>query len=1166
MVLKYSLRIREFLFATTLTAVSAFSGLAQDTPPTNDSYAGKNVVLTRSGRQIEYQKTGQGQWLKADKGQELKTEDGFRTGRRSRATLQFSDLSVLKVNQYTTLSIKPPNKPEEADRKRLLDLKAGAAYFLNRDKPASIDFQTPTASGAIRGTEFHLLVETDGTTQITMFDGDVDMTNEFGSLQLTAGEQGTVAPGQAPVKTAVINATNIIQWALYYPAILDLDDLELDQATATALEDSLNAYLTGDLLQALALFPETRDPQSNRERIYLSALVLSVGGVEEAIGLLQPVLDDANADAVTKRLTAAIQKLVTAVKYEIWDRDESLNLTTEWMAESYYQQSRSQLPQALIAAQNAVEESSDFGFAQIRVAEMQFSFGRVDDAVESLDRGVLLSPRNAQALSLRGYLLAAENKIQDAEQQFQEAVDTDGGLGNAWLGLGLVKIKQGRDEEGRQDMQTAAVQEPNRAVFRSYLGKAFSNVNDNDRASEELALARKLDPNDPTSWLYTALLNQQMNRINQAVTNLEKSKALNNNRSVYRSQQLLDQDQAVRSANLSKIYRDAGMIDVSTREGSKAVQSDYLNASAHQFLGSSYFALTDPNRINLRFETPWLAEQLMANLLSPVGAGGLSQNISQQEYSKLLEEDGFSYLSASGYTSNGDWKTDNSQSGTFKDYSYSLDFGYVKRNGWRPNNDLESYNVLGKFKFQLTPKDTLFLQVQYFDAESGDTSQYYDQDMANTVLRAKENLEPMVFAGLNHKWSEKQTTLVLLGSTDNILRRSNPGNVSFHKTDLPGTFFDKFETKITDEQNYRSDTTFYNANVQHIIKGNRITTVLGGRYQYGDIEIDGTLNTGIRGTSLKDDFDSEFYRFSIFAYNYWEVSDNFQINFGVTFDKIKYPVNVDILPATDDTTKDDQISPKIGFVYTPMENLTLRGAYTQSLGGLFFDNSVRLEPTQLAGFTQAFRSLITGSFGGLIAGSEFETYGLGLDYVFPTKTYFGVEAEILNQDGDRQLPVLDDTVFALTAGDMENDLDYQEENLRFNLYQLLGNNWTLGARHTISRSDLNSEIAEIGADEDYKSILHQTDLFALYNHKSGFFSIGEAIYRTQSNQDDLSARKGDEFWHFNLFGGYRFNNRHAEIRLGLMNIFDQDYQLSPLNFYQELPRERTFAARFAFNF
>ena len=42
---------------------------------------------------------------------------------------------------------------------------------------------------------------------------------------------------------------------------------------------------------------------------------------------------------------------------------------------------------------------------------------------------------------------------------------------------------------------------------------------------------------------------------------MEKSQELNDNRSVYRSQLLLDQDRAVRSANLANIYRDAGMFD-----------------------------------------------------------------------------------------------------------------------------------------------------------------------------------------------------------------------------------------------------------------------------------------------------------------------------------------------------------------------------------------------------------------------------------------------------------------------------------------------------------------------------------------------------------------------------------------------------------------------------
>jgi tetratricopeptide (TPR) repeat protein len=86
---------------------------------------------------------------------------------------------------------------------------------------------------------------------------------------------------------------------------------------------------------------------------------------------------------------------------------------------------------------------------------------------------------------------------------------------------------------------------------------------DNTRADKELALARQFDPNDPTAWLYTALVYQRENRINEAVYDLKKSQELNRNRSIYRSPLLLDQDQAVRSANIASIYRDLGMIDLS---------------------------------------------------------------------------------------------------------------------------------------------------------------------------------------------------------------------------------------------------------------------------------------------------------------------------------------------------------------------------------------------------------------------------------------------------------------------------------------------------------------------------------------------------------------------------------------------------------------------------
>jgi len=142
-------------------------------------------------------------------------------------------------------------------------------------------------------------------------------------------------------------------------------------------------------------------------------------------------------------------------------------------------------------------------------------------------------------------------------------------------------------------------------VFRSYVGKAFapggtgvspvrtkSETNrrdarataDRERAHKELELVQRLDPHDPTAWLYSALLLLEENRINEAIADLEKSAALNDNRSLFRSRLLLDQDASVRGANLAAIYQDAGMNEVAAREATKAVERDYANYSAHLFL------------------------------------------------------------------------------------------------------------------------------------------------------------------------------------------------------------------------------------------------------------------------------------------------------------------------------------------------------------------------------------------------------------------------------------------------------------------------------------------------------------------------------------------------------------------------------------------------------
>ena len=63
----------------------------------------------------------------------------------------------------------------------------------------------------------------------------------------------------------------------------------------------------------------------------------------------------------------------------------------------------------------------------------------------------------------------------------------------------------------------------------------------------------------------------------------------------------------------------------------------------------------DPKLFNLRYEAPARSEWLIGNLLAPVGSTTLSRNMSQQDYVRLFEQDGFGLYSDTEYLSHGAW-------------------------------------------------------------------------------------------------------------------------------------------------------------------------------------------------------------------------------------------------------------------------------------------------------------------------------------------------------------------------------------------------------------------------------------------------------------------------------------------------------------------------------
>ena len=1132
-----------------------------------------SILLTAEGK-VETATAGSADWHLAQTNQILHVGDRLRTGLRSRATVRLSDLTTLRVNALTTLQIQPP---AQAGKAATLDVKAGSTYFFSREKPAEMEFRTPLASGAIRGTEFNLAVSDDGQSVVTLIDGEVALSNAQGSVSLLSGEQGRVAGGQAPTKTASLNALNIIQWSLYYPAVLDVDELTLTDAEKQILAPSLAAYRSGELLAALANYPASRAPTSEAEKIYLAGLLLSVGQVEES---------ETQLSAIQSPLAEAIRELVAAVKFQTRPATLNAPFATALLADSYYLQSRSQLDAALKAARAATQKSPNFGFAWTRLAELEFSFGHTADALAALEKGLQLAPRNAEALALKGFLLTAKNKSAEAQSYFESAIAVDGALGNAWLGRGLIRIHQGDATGGLQDLQVAATLEPNRSVLRSYLGKAFANKKDTQRAERELRLAQKLDPNDPTSWLYLALLNQSENKINDAISDLEKSKSLNDNRRVFRSKMLLDQDRAVRSANLAKIYADAGLTDVSVSEASRAVTYDYANYSAHQFLANSYDALRDPKQINLRYETPWLSEQLVAQLLSPVGADNLSLHVSQQEYSRIFETDHYGLSSSTEYRSGGDWFEKGSAYGHVANFSYAFDAEYRTQTGDRPNNDLEQTTYSLKLKQQITPQDSVMLEAQLYDSDFGDVAQYYNQDgtiagapAPSATFRASEKQTPNIFLGYHHEWSLGSHTLFFAGRLNDTLQYTDPNaQILFYR--YTTSTRDPFSiTALPFDINYHRKLEAYTAELQQIYEVGQHTFIAGARYQTSAADTKSEINNPNNFPTLVSlqNINADLQRVSVYAYDQWQLLDSLLLVAGVTYDDLRYPRDIDTSPITSAQTDATKISPKVGLIWMPLPGTHLRGAYTRSLGGVFFDNSFRLEPTQVAGFNQAFRSLIPESIAGLVPGTQFETWGFGLDQVFEkTRTYLTLEANLLRSDAMRTVGVLTNQLFGVpdSISNTRQSLNFEEQTLAVSVNQLLGRDWSLGARYRISDAKLNGRFVDIpgnitgasSVNQNNEAVLQQVNLAANYNNPCGFFSRAEAIWSQQSNRDYTPALGGDDFWQFNLYVGYRFWHRAAQIQLGLLNIADQNYRLNPLNLYNELPRDRTLSVIFNFYF
>ncbi len=1140
--------------------------MAADSP----SPTSKTTRLLEAFGTVEVAGKSATQWKAAKQGQTLQPGDRLRTLATSRATVQLSDRSILRIRERSLVVIEAP-KPGKTGGFQIL---RGALFFLNRERPNQIDFRTPLASGAIRGTEFLVRVdEATGTTDLAVYQGEVALTGETESLSVVTGEQVRLAPGLKAQKTAIIEATNLIQWALYYPIFLTPTELQLPTDQISAYTESLTHYRQGNLVAARESLPDTA--QERPQQAYDLAILLSAGAVERVEQALPTV-------SLRPEIQRAFQTLIAAVQFETVPELPPTDSPSEWIARSYYFQSQSEIGAALQAAQQAVHilsaaESSDaaFGPAWIRLAELQFASGRIRPAEDALEKGLALSPVQANAKSLLGYLALENHDPGTAQDFFQQAIQLDGSLGQAWLGQGIALMQLNQAESGRAALQAAAALEPQRSLFRSYLGKAFGSLGEDALAVKEFAIAKTLDPSDPTPDFYAGLHAFQQNRINQAIGHLENSIRLNDNRSVHRSRALLDRDLAIRSADLSVLYADAGLRDVSDFLATQSVLHDPQNFSGHLFVANSLQQRERTLSADRRFESARSSELLMANLLAPLGSGNLSQLLTQQDHLQYFETRPFALNVRTDYLGSKSWENRFSGFGTVDRLSYAIDGLHLEQTGQRPQqgNHLRSASV--QTKYHLSPQDSLYLQIGTRRESGDDLRRLYNPDTASPTFRFESDQPANLFLGYHREWSPTSRTIVLGARLEDELRitDTNP-NVLFAPQNAAG--FRSLETAPGFDLNLDSTYTLYSAEAQHLLSWGTHQLIVGARVQSGDVDQTSLLSRDLTGIVDRHLSHPDMTRANGYAYYSWKPIERLRLIGGLTYDYLDYPLNTDLAPLTDTTHSRSLWAPKIGLTFEPWDRGELRAAYTQSLGGLYFDNSVRLEPSLLAGFNQSYRSVLPEGVAGIVPGSRFETWHASFNQSLPGGTYFGLQVDSLQSDGERELGALTNgTPLPLpdTPIGLAQRLDYTERSLSLYAHQLVGNEWAPGLRYRISRAELNDQFPAVptgtpglaGLSQASDATLQELNLFVYYNHDSGFFGRWESNWYQQDNEA-ASGFSDTQFWQHNLYLGYRFPRRRAQLQFGLLNLFDSDYRLNPINIHADLPRRTTvsFSARFNF--
>ena len=547
-------------------------------------------------------------WQPAALQQALCAGTALQVAPSSRAVLRLSNGSTIPLDQNTHIII----RGLAADGRTVQMEVVSGSVNIATGSTSPIQILTPHGRAESDRGDFAVSV-TPQQSALSVFAGNVAVSNPEGSVLLHSDETVFFAQFSAPKRDITVKQRDLVQWVVQYPPLINAHD-----AQPTAWAEAGRAYEEGRSLDALISLDQVPSAARSADYfVYRAHLLLLAGQADEARENVDSALK-LNVDLPAAWALLAILDLgKNDAPQALQHAEKAIRLgpqsATAYLAYSYALQANRQAESALQSARRVVELAPNSALGYTRLAELELARGDRAAALEAAQRAEKIHPNLADAKAMLGFVYLSQVKLSAARASFESAVQLSSADTRARLGLGLTRIRQGQLQAGREDLELAVSLDPENPLLRTYLGRAYAQEGRAQDAAEQYARAKRLDPKDPTAFYFSGLQLAEENRFVSAKEELQESIERNENRAVYRGQALLQQDDAQRTANEVGVNRVLGLDDTARVSASESLAKAPDEAVLHRALGDALATLP-------RSQPTRESEYLQALLRDPLGA------------------------------------------------------------------------------------------------------------------------------------------------------------------------------------------------------------------------------------------------------------------------------------------------------------------------------------------------------------------------------------------------------------------------------------------------------------------------------------------------------------------------------------------------------------------